>query len=76
MSQVKRFQEWPHNFMQPGCCYDYVPYDWEGTDTALLRKFDEWRRVHPDTLIISITGPLRVQASDGGVFLEITVLHE
>lgn len=75
MTEVKRFGMWARDFMQPGQFYDYIPYDFAGTDRALLAEFDTWRAANPDVKTLSVTGPLRERRSRT-YWVELTVLYE
>jgi hypothetical protein len=80
MLHVKRFGEYTKNFMQPGRMYDSIPYDYDGTEQSVLRKFDSWRKENATVTILGITGPLHKETHAPGcapgMYTDLTVLYE
>lgn len=56
--------------MEAGQFYESIPYDYAGTDTAILAQLDAWKQSESPK-ILSITGPLTT-----GNTMQITVLYE
>lgn len=79
--RVKRFFEHAHDFMKPGLFYERIPYDYAGTDRAVIEQFEKWNVPQSRRKIISVTGPLgrdipAMNGHCGGWGMEMIVLYE